>query len=293
MDKKIVFLGAGSTGLGAAHQPKELELEPLVSVIVPTYNEQENIGRCLGSILAQNYKKIEVIIVDNFSKDKTLQIAQKYTSNCFRFGNERSAQRNFGAQKAKGKWLLFIDADMQLTKKCLKEALKKAQKGKFIIAFPELSQGQNFWEKSIALERNLYQKEKILAGARLFPKKLFLKLKGFDQSLIAGEDWDITIRAKTFGYKLVFTISKIIHKENFKNLRDLLKKKAYYSKNISLYATTHPKLFAKQASLKNRLGIYFKNWPRLLTNPQYTVGFLFIKSCIWYDWFTKNKDAKT
>src|SRR3990167_6811447 len=99
MDKKIVFLGAGSTGLGAAHQPKELE--PLVSVIVPTYNEQENIGRCLGSILAQNYKKIEVIIVDNFFIIKTLQIAQKYTSNCFRFGNERSAQRNFGAQKAK------------------------------------------------------------------------------------------------------------------------------------------------------------------------------------------------
>src|SRR3989344_1133016 len=268
-------------------------MEPLVSITVPTFNEQLNIKRCLRSILAQDYKNIELIVVDNFSKDKTLTIARKYTKKCFHFVYERSSQRNFGAQKANGKWLLFIDADMRLSKKCLKEAIYKAQKGKFIIAFPEVSQGQNFWEKSIALERNLYQKEKILAGARLFPKKLFLKLKGFDQSLIAGEDWDITIRAKTFGYKLVFTISKIIHKENLKNLRDLLKKKAYYSKNISLYATKHPKLFAKQASLKNRLGIYFKNWPRLLTNPQYTVGFLFIKSCIWYDWFTKNKDAKT
>src|SRR3989344_7228992 len=287
MDKKIVFLGAGSTGLGAAHQPKELELEPLVSVIVPTYNEQENIGRCLGSILAQNYKKIEVIIVDNFSKDKTLQIAQKYTSNCFRFGNERSAQRNFGAQKAKGKWLLFIDADMQLTKKCLKEALKKAQKGKFIIAFPELSQGQNFWEKSIALERNLYQKEKILEGARLFPKKLFLKLKGFDQSLIAGEDWDITIRAKTFGYKLVFTNSKIVHKENFKNLGDLLKKKAYYSKMINAYAHKHPQEFSKQSSLKIRLGIYLKNWQYLLLDVPHTFGFILLKFLTWYNWSFK------
>src|SRR3989338_10469492 len=115
-------------------------MEPLVSVIVPTYNEQANIGQCLRSILAQNYKNIELIVVDNFSKDKTLAIAQKYTKKCFHFGYERSSQRNFGAQKANGKWLLFIDADMRLSKKCLKEAIYKAQKGKFIIAFPEVSQ---------------------------------------------------------------------------------------------------------------------------------------------------------
>lgn len=268
-------------------------MEPLVSIIVPTYNEQKNIGQCLKSILLQNYKNIELIVVDNFSKDKTLTIAQKYTKKCYRFGNERSVQRNFGAKKALGKWLLFIDADMRLTKKCLKEAIDKAQKGKFIIAFPEVSQGQNFWEKSIAFERNLYQKEKILAGARLFPKKLLLKLQGFDQNLIAGEDWDITIRAHKLGYKLVFANDSLVHKESVKNLKEILKKKAYYSKNIYLYAAKHPKDFAKQASFKMRLGIYLKNWPRLLTSPQFTAGFLFIKSCIWYDWFTKSSDAKT
>lgn len=268
-------------------------MKPLVSVIVPTYNEQRNIEECLGSILAQDYKNIEVIVVDNFSKDKTLTIARQYTKKCYLFGNERSAQRNFGAQKATGIWLLFIDADMQLTKNCLTEAIGKALKGKFIIAIPELSQGRSFWEKSIALERNLYQKEKNLAGARLFPKKLFLKLKGYDQRLIAGEDWNITIRAHKFGYKLVFSDSFLIHKETVKDLKEILKKKAYYSKNIHLYAAKHPQEFAKQASFKNRLCIYLKNWPRLIANPQYTAGFLFIKSCIWYDWLTKSPNAKT
>src|SRR3989304_6421806 len=262
-------------------------MEPLVSITVPTFNEQLNIKRCLRSILAQDYKNIELIVVDNFSKDKTLAIAQKYTKKCYSFGNERSIQRNFGAQKATGKWFLFIDADMRLTEKSLKEAIDKVQKGKFIIAFPELSQGQNFWEKSIALERNLYQKEKILPGARLFPKKLFLKLKGFDQSLIAGEDWDITIRAKTFGYKLVFTISKIIHKENLKNLRDLLKKKAYYSKMINAYAHKHPQEFSKQSSLKIRLGIYLKNWQYLLLDVPHTFGFILLKFLTWYNWSFK------
>src|SRR4030042_3406571 len=177
-------------------------MDHLVSVIVPTLNEEGKIARCLESIVSQDYKNIKLFVIDNFSKDKTLVIARKYTKFVFQKGNERSAQRNFGAQKSHGKWLLFIDADMRLTKKCLKEAIRKAQKGKFIIAFPEVSQGQNFWEKSIALERNLYQKEKKLAGARLFPSTLFWKLNGFDEDMIAGEDWDLPIRAQSLGYKL-------------------------------------------------------------------------------------------
>ncbi|OGD85844.1 hypothetical protein A2164_00255 [Candidatus Curtissbacteria bacterium RBG_13_35_7] len=268
-------------------------MEPLVSIIIPTYNEQQNIGQCLQSILAQNYKNIELIIVDNFSKDKTLAIAKKYTRLCFQKGDERSAQRNFGAKKAKGKYLLFLDADMKLTKNAIKEAVSKIKKGKFIVAFPEVSIGQNFWEKSIALERNLYQNEQILAAARLYPKSLFHKLNGFDEKLIAGEDWDLTIRAKTFGATLIITQQKIIHKENIKNLKNLLTKKGNYSKNIAHYAKKHPKIFAKQSSLVTRLNIYIKNWRTLIANPLYTIGFILIKSYIWYDWLIKNSNAKT
>src|SRR3990167_4140547 len=228
-------------------------MAPLVSIIIPTKNEAKNIAHCLKSIKNQNYKNIEIIVVDNFSKDKTIDIARKFTSNCYRHGNERSTQRNFGAKKSKGQYLLFIDADMELTPNCLAASVKEIQKENKIIAFIEQSKGNNFWEKSVSFERNLYQKEKVLAGARLFSKVLFKKIGGFGEDLIAGEDWDITIRAQRAGAKLLFSKYDIIHQENIPNLSKFFQKKAYYSKNILLYAKKHPLEFKKQSAFANRL----------------------------------------
>lgn len=256
----------------------------LISIIISTLNESKNIEQCLLSCQKQTYKNIEIIVVDNFSKDKTTRIARKYTNKCYLSGDERSSQRNFGAKKAKGGYLLFLDADMRLTKNCLTEAIDKIKKGNTIITFPEISTGQNFWGKSISLERSLYQKEKLLAAARLFPRSLFIKLKGYDKTLFAGEDWDLTIRAQSLRFKLVFTNAPIIHKENARSIKEILRKKMYYSKNISLYAQKHPEEFARQSSISTRFGIYVKNLPKLLTDPVHTAGFLFLKSLIWYDW---------
>ena len=256
----------------------------LVSIIIPTLNESKNIEKCLLSCQKQSYKNIEIIVIDNFSKDNTLQIAKVYTNKYFLSGKERSSQRNFGAQKAKGEYLLFLDADMQLTKNCLSVAIDNVKKENTIIAFPETPIGKNYWEKSIALERSLYQKEKVLSGARLFPKNLFINLKGYDETLFAGEDWDITIRAQNAKFKLIIAKVPIIHTENVKSLNELLKKKAYYSKNISLYAKKHPLEFSRQSSFQKRLGIYLKYFPKLLANPLHTFGFIFIKFLVWYNW---------
>lgn len=260
----------------------------LISIIIPALNEAKNIEKCLKSCQKQSYKNIEIVVIDNFSTDNTYQIAKKYTKNCFQKGDERSKQRNFGAKKAKGKYLLFLDADMQLTKNCLTDAINTLKDKNTVIAFPEISIGQNFWEKSISLERNLYQKEKVLQGARFFPKSLFLKLNGYDPNLIAGEDWDITIRAqKANNVKLIISKSPIVHTENIPNLSRFIKKKAYYSKNIHLYAKKHPHQFKLQSSFKIRVGIYLKNWRLLATHLHHTIGFLFLKALIWFDWSLK------
>ncbi len=264
--------------------------DDLVSIIIPTFNEAENISNCLNSIKKQSYNNFEIIVVDNHSTDETTTMAERFTPKVYTHGPERSSQRNFGAKKAKGKYLLFLDADMQMTKECLSEAIDKIKGKNTIIAFPEKAIGQNFWEKSIALERSLYQKEKLLAGARLFPEKLFAKLKGYDENLIAGEDWDITLRAEKLGCELTFTDSFLIHRENAKNLKEILKKKAYYSRNIKQYATKHPIEFSKQSGFQKRLGIFLKHFPTLLINPLPAFGFIFIKLLVWYDWQTKRNN---
>jgi glycosyltransferase involved in cell wall biosynthesis len=82
-------------------------IKPLVSIIITTKNEEKNIGNCLESILRnielKDYRNIEIIVVDNNSTDQTKEIARKYTKKVYKFGPERSAQRNLGAKKARGK----------------------------------------------------------------------------------------------------------------------------------------------------------------------------------------------
>ncbi|NWG10483.1 glycosyltransferase [Candidatus Bathyarchaeota archaeon] len=64
--------------------------QPLVSVIVPTYNSQKTIKQCLQSIKNQTYKEIETIVIDRHSKDQTIQIAKKYKTKLLYVTEERS-----------------------------------------------------------------------------------------------------------------------------------------------------------------------------------------------------------
>lgn len=259
------------------------------SIIIPTHNEEKVIKKCLKSIKLD--KNIEIIIIDNYSTDKTVKIASQYTSLTFIKGKERSTQRNFGAKKAKGDYLLFLDADMRLSKNIINQALNEAQKGKYVVAFPEQAIGDNFWEKAIALERNLYHHEIFISAARFFPKKLFQKLGGFDEKLISGEDWDLTVRAVKAGFKLSYTKDFIIHQERVVSLKDYLNKKRYYIKNISLFAKKHPREFKQLSSFQYRLDTYLSNWQRLIFDPLHTIGFLFLKTLVWYNWrFNQNNN---
>jgi len=78
----------------------------LVSVIITTRNEEKNIENCLQSIWMQTYPhdKIEIIVVDNNSTDRTKEIVARYTEKVYNFGPERSAQRNFGVGQAR-RWI--------------------------------------------------------------------------------------------------------------------------------------------------------------------------------------------
>ncbi|MEK6899479.1 MAG: glycosyltransferase family 2 protein [Nanoarchaeota archaeon] len=90
--------------------------KPLVSVIIPTYNEEKDISQCLDSIEKQSYGNIETIVVDDGSTDKTREIVSRYKKVRIVPQNHQGpgAARNLGAKKAKGEILVLIDADMIL-----------------------------------------------------------------------------------------------------------------------------------------------------------------------------------
>src|SRR5690554_5923098 len=89
----------------------------MVSVVITTRNEERNLRNCLLSVRAQSYpqERIEIIVVDNNSTDRTVEIAREFTPQVFTMGPERSAQRNHGIiEKARGDVVLYLDADMIL-----------------------------------------------------------------------------------------------------------------------------------------------------------------------------------
>lgn len=92
-------------------------MKDLISILVAVYNTQAYLDRCLTSILEQTYTNIEVIVIDDGSKDRSLEICREYESKDKRVrvytqkNGGLSAARNAGIEKTKGKYLCFIDSD--------------------------------------------------------------------------------------------------------------------------------------------------------------------------------------
>lgn len=89
---------------------------PLVSVIIPTYNQSNFIGDAIKSVLEQSYPNLELIIIDNYSEDDTEKIVRSFSDQrvqYFKFSNNGiiSASRNFGITKSRGEYIAFLDSD--------------------------------------------------------------------------------------------------------------------------------------------------------------------------------------
>ena len=145
-------------------------MEKLVSCIITTKNEESAIKCLLSSIEAQSYKNFEIVLVDNYSTDKTRQIAEAFSTRVFSKGPERSIQRNYGVTVSKGDYVFILDADMTLAKDVLKDGVSKFQNDSEIgaLVIPEKSFGKGFWAKCRVFEREFYVGEPAIEAARCF-----------------------------------------------------------------------------------------------------------------------------
>ncbi len=92
-------------------------IEPLISVVVPVYNVEKYLGKCLDSLLGQEYGNLEILCVNDGSPDNSLQILQEYAAKDSRIkvisqeNQGLSGARNTGMRAAKGSFIYFIDSD--------------------------------------------------------------------------------------------------------------------------------------------------------------------------------------
>ncbi len=188
------------------------------SVIIPTYNEEKYLP-----ILLENIPKdIEIIIADNFSTDKTREIAKNYQCNIINGGLPGEA-RNRGARVSSSSWIIFFDADVKIDKDFFTKLDTELKKNTCIGATTLVRPlSNNLFDKLYFMFSNvciyLFQYFKPLAHGFIIivNKKKFLSINGFDESLNMGEDFDLSSRLSKLGkFKVLRNISVYVSMRRF------------------------------------------------------------------------------
>lgn len=143
-----------------------MDNDKLISIIVPIYNAEKFLAKCIESILNQSYKNIEIILVNDGSTDNSQEICELFNDDRIRYfykdNSGVSSTRNMGITASKGDYIMFVDADDYLDENCL-EILLSVAKSKQLPALPiktvsSTSNKKNFKSSSI-FERDNYFKE--------------------------------------------------------------------------------------------------------------------------------------
>jgi teichuronic acid biosynthesis glycosyltransferase TuaG len=188
--------------------------EPLVSVIIPSFNAEATIQDTVNSVLNQSYKNIEVIIVDDHSTDKTTEIIKEISKSNSKvqshvlkenFGGP-AKPRNLGIERSKGEYLAFLDADDIWHPDKLKIQLDYMNSNGAIIScstrenFHETSELQTFPEYSSSNSKvfsyvQLLQKNWTNTSSMMLKKEFLGTLRfSTDKSLVAVEDFHLWCR---------------------------------------------------------------------------------------------------
>jgi glycosyltransferase involved in cell wall biosynthesis len=200
-----------STAIG---EPPDLhENPPLVTVVIPCYNQAHFLGEAIESVLSQSYRRFEVVVVDDGSTDETSEVASRYEGvRLIRQENRGLAgARNRGLGEAKGEFLVFLDADDRLLPGALEaglgcfeahpECALVAGHSRFIDADgllraeprPSEPIGSDLY--SALLERRYF----LIPGSVMYRRAVIEAVGAFDTSLGAAEDYDLYFRiAKKF-----------------------------------------------------------------------------------------------
>lgn len=183
--------------------------KPLVSVIIPTYNRANLIGRAIQSALNQTYRNIEIIVVDDASNDNTEEIVTKFHNinvvyirhNCNKGGG---AARNTGIKASNGQFIAFLDDDDEWLNDKLEKQVKtimtlSSEWGGIYCGFYRISENKS---KKIEVFkkgdlRTEVLREKLDIGSSstlLFIRKIILEIGLFDETFERNQDFELLIR---------------------------------------------------------------------------------------------------
>lgn len=190
----------------------------MISIIIPTLNEERYLPALLDCIKRQTYRNYEVIVADANSKDKTRQIAKKFGCRLVKSGGHPGIGRNNGAKAAKGEILLFLDADSQLDSNFLRDCIGQMEKRKLDVCGCYLNPlSNNLIDKIFMGIFNLWTSATQYfypnaCGTGIFCRKwLHEKVKGFDETIKLSEDMDYVRRCGKHGKFRILSRPQVLY----------------------------------------------------------------------------------
>lgn len=235
-----------------------------IAIIIPCYDAERFLPLVLSSLikgLSELSLSYEVVVVDNGSKDGSVKIAKDFGAAVeIREGVTIAALRNAGASMTTGELLVFLDADVEVTGNWTRTLdallINYRNSPHFVTGAPVIRPPDGSW-----LERNWFNGDEfslshINTANLVTTRDLFTSLKGFDESLRTGEDWDFCSRAKKCGARIIVNRGFIAYHHGFpKNSREFFFREMWHG--MGDFQRVQYLLRSKPALLALFNGIFF------------------------------------
>ncbi len=235
-------------------------LDELVTVLVPARNEEATLGACLDSILGQTYRDLQVVVVDGASTDGTRDVVLAYEEDDDRVElvlNDRAnipSSLNLGLDAAKGTWLVRVDAHSEIPPGYVERAITRLRDREWGgVGGRKTGRGQTRQGRAIAaalgsrfgVGNSLYhygteEQETDHVPFGSYPVDVLRGLGGWNETLLANEDYEFDLRLRKAGYRLLFDPELSIDWKSRQTLSALFSQYHRYGRSKFPVARLHP-----------------------------------------------------
>ena len=217
---------------------------PLVSVVIPAWNEEVGIVKTLKSVMASTYRNIEIIVIDDGSTDSTIRRVKRYKQRYDRKNSRihlisqdntgKAAALNKGIAKASGELIVTLDADSYLAPKSIAELVRTMANPNYAVAIGEIVVGNTknligqiqHYEYLMCFHfkraQHMFNSAYIFPGALTAFRASVLKEIGEFAAYSSTEDLDISMRIKAKGYQVAYVDTAVCITEGASSLQSLL-----------------------------------------------------------------------
>jgi len=191
----------------------EANSSPLVSVIMAAYNAAEHIGEALESALAQDWRPLEIVVVDDGSSDDTATVVGRYPEVVYVHQDNKgpSAARNAAVEHSSGEFVANFDSDDLLPPTRVSDQVE------YLLSHPEVGAvfGRQEWMNApewMTRDSVYGDVDGIPLSSVMFRREVFSQLGGYDTSFVHGEDMDLLVRMRECGIEYLVIPEVVLYR---------------------------------------------------------------------------------